>query len=400
MTTRLERARVTLLRAPSRLASSEITAPMDRIPAHRGRRASWYGSMDAVLVELAVDGLDDAAPVGLAVTQGGSAVAALLADHLLPLALGSPLRGVADVEALWERLRLATLPYGSDGLAAMARSAIDIAAWDLLGRVAEQPLVRLLGGEARRLPAYATGNDIEHHRALGLRTSKIGLRAGPWHDDGLADAIRQVEEAREAAGDDHGLMVDGWMGLDAPFAVALAPALRAARMQWLEEPLPPDDLDGLVAVARALGDVPLATGEHATSIPALLALPPAGVRVLQPDLAWCGGITAVRRLHDALPAGVELAPHLSGSPWGVHVAAALPSVRRVEWYVESAPDEPIDAVDGPLRGGPVPLAGEIGPGEAPGLGVAVDRAHVERWAVRTVDVAATRDARSASLHAD
>ncbi|ROR65190.1 enolase C-terminal domain-like protein [Agrococcus jenensis] len=396
MTARLRRARVTLLRAPTRLASSEITAPMDRFVDHRGRRASWYGSMETVLVELGVDGLDDASPVGLAVTQGGAAVAALLADHLLPLAMGTPITDADGVERLWERMRLATLPYGSDGLAAMARSAIDIAAWDLLGRLSGAPVVRLLGGEPRRLPVYATGNDIEHHRALGLRTSKIGLRAGPWHDDGLRSAITQIEDARALAGDDHGLMVDGWMGLDVPFAVALAPALREARMQWLEEPLPPDDVDGLSAIAAALGEVLLASGEHATSERALLALPPSGVRVLQPDLAWCGGITALRRLHRALPEGIELAPHLSGAPWGVHVAAALPSVRRVEWYVESSPGEPFDAVDAPLLGGPVPLDGEIASGDAPGLGVAVDRGHVERWAV---DLRAV-DASHASIHAD
>jgi L-rhamnonate dehydratase len=269
-------------------------------------------------------------------------------------------------------------------------SAIDIAAWDLLGRLSRAPVVRLLGGEPRSLPVYATGNDIEHHRALGLRTSKIGLRAGPWHDGGLRSAIAQVEDARALAGDEHDLMLDAWMGLDVPFALALAPALREARMQWLEEPLPPDTVDGLPAIAAALGEVMLATGEHATSERALLALPPAGVRVLQPDLAWCGGITALRRLHGALPEGVELAPHLSGAPWGVHAAAALPSVRRIEWYVEAAPGAPINAVDAPLLGGPVPLGGAIAPGEAPGLGIAVDREHIDRWAVSSTTVDALR----------
>lgn len=332
-----------------------------------------------MLLEIGIGGFDDPQAVGLAVTQGGGAVAALLSDHLLPLTLGEPIGAPADIEDIAERLRYATLPYGSGGIAAMARSVIDIALWDLLGCARGEPVHRLLGAERMSLPVYATGNDIEHHRELGFASSKVGLQAGPWHADGVRAAVAQVERARERAGDEHALMVDGWMGLTPEFVREIAPALSGASFAWLEEPLPPDATDALDSVAHALGDVALATGEHVTSTRHLLALPRHGVSVLQPDLAWCGGISAVTRLSRALPAGVELAPHLSGSPWGVHVAVALPQVRRVEWYVESLPGERPD-VDGPLWGAPAPEGGTIAPAARPGLGVAVNWSYVERWA--------------------
>lgn len=370
----IEAARVTLLQAPSRLASSEITAPMDRFAEHRGVRASWYGSMQSVLVELHADGVS-----GVAVTQGGRAVAALLADHLLPLIMRAPLAVLDDIELLWERCRIATLPYGAGGLAAMARSAIDLAAWDLLGRMTSTPVVRLLGGELRALEVYATGNDIEHHMRLGMRTSKIGLQAGPWHDHGLRNARAQLEDARERAGSDHALMVDGWMGLDAVFVAALAPTLSACHFTWLEEPLPPDEVTSLDAVADALGDVLLATGEHCASVQSLLRLARHGVRVVQPDLAWFGGLTALRHAEARLPAGIEIAPHLSGTPWGVHAAAAMPAVRRVEWYVEAGPDESEHDVERVLRDVPLPVDGTIAPTEKAGFGVEVDEEFVARW---------------------
>lgn len=380
MTMQLDAARVRVIRAPTRLASSEITAPMDRFFVHRGRRASWYGGMESVLVEIGIDGWDEAAHVGIAVTQGGAAVATLLEQHLLPLALGAKITRIRDIELLHEKLRLATLPYGSGGIAAMARSAIDIAVWDLFGKVRSTPVFRLLDGDPAPLPVYATGNDIEHHRALGFTTSKVGLQYGPWHHDGVRRACEQIERARECAGDRHGLMVDGWMGLDQTFVDGIAPTLRGASVEWLEEPLPPDDIRGLRGVARVLGDVKLATGEHATTRADLLTVAASGARVLQPDLAWCGGITEVRALAACLPVDVELAPHLSGTAWGVHVAASLPQVRRVEWYVESIPGESIGAARTPVVGGPVPTGGVIAPSEAPGLGLAVDAEFVDQWA--------------------
>lgn len=352
---------------------------MDRFPVHRGRRASWYGGMESVLVEIGADGLAEGVPVGLAVTQGGAAVAALLEQHLLPLALGTTITDIADLEQLYERMRIATFPYGSGGIAAMARSAIDIAAWDLFGKVRSMPVFRLLGGEPAPLPVYATGNDIEHHRALGFKTSKVGLQYGPWHDAGVLRAIDQIERARDRAGGGHGLMVDGWMGLDESFVSEIAPALRRCGIEWLEEPLPPEDVRGLGRVARILGGVKLATGEHATTHADLLAASSSGVSVLQPDLAWCGGITAIRELAAQVPAEIELAPHLSGTAWGVHVAAALPQVRRVEWYVESTPGEPVGAARGPVTGSPLPAGGVIAPSDEPGLGLAVDTEFVDRW---------------------
>ncbi|GAA3936716.1 L-rhamnonate dehydratase [Microbacterium soli] len=355
---------------------------MDRFAEYRGRRAGWYGGMDSVLVELGVDGLGSGAPVGLAVTQGGGAVAALLTEHLLPLTLGRRLEAVADIELLAEQLRLATHPYGSAGIAAMARSAIDIALWDLLGRLRSEPVYRMLGGDPSPMPVYATGNDIEHHRDLGFTASKVGLQYGPWHENGRARASDQIIGARARAGADHTLMADGWMGLDVPFVRSVSAALREAAFEWLEEPLPPDDQSGLALVAEVLGDVALATGEHATTHAELLLTARSGARVLQPDIAWCGGITAIRRLAAQLPPGVELTPHLSGTPWGLHVAAALPLVRRVEWYVESEPGEPLEAVQGPLTGGPLPSAGMISPREEPGLGIGVHAEFIDRWAGR------------------
>lgn len=353
---------------------------MDRFPRFRGRRASWYGGMDTVLLELSCLGR-----TGIALTQGGSACAAVLVEHLVPLVMGERIEEPDDILRIWRILLMATQPYGADGIAAMARSAIDLALWDLLGQLREEPVYSLLGGAPRSLPVYATGDDIEDHRERGLLSSKIGLKSGPWHDAGLDLAIAQLEHARERAGNDHELMVDAWMGLTVPFAAALGDALARAGIEWIEEPLLPNDLGGLEQLSARL-NTPIATGEHVRTVEGLLLLSRSGAGVIQPDLAWCGGLTALREVSGLLSPDVEIAPHLSGTPWGVHAASTFPSIRRVEWYVESLPGEDLGESSPYFRDGPVPVEGRIRPSEAPGLGISLDRSAVAEATVMSQSI--------------
>ncbi|WP_116953471.1 mandelate racemase/muconate lactonizing enzyme family protein [Jiangella endophytica] len=363
----------TVIDLPSRLAGTEIASPMDVFPEHRRRRASWYGSMSGVVVQVAAD---DA--VGVGWTQGGHAVAALVEHHLGPLLTG---KDSADVDGLWELARRACYPYGTDGLAAMARSALDLALWDLRGRRSGLPVHRLLGGTGRPLPVYASGNDLEYHQSLGFAASKIGLDHGPCDgDDGVRAVRATIAAARERAGAGHELMADAWMGWTPRFVRLVAPALAEAEVAWLEEPLPPDRPADHAGLVESLGPVRLATGEHLYSIESFARLIDAGVHVLQPDISWCGGLTAARRICDlAHEHGVEVALHLGGGPWGVHLSSAHPACRRAEWYVGSMPGEPLSAEPTIFTGVRYPDSGVISPGEDPGFGVTVDPTELARY---------------------
>lgn len=339
---------------------------MDRFPEHRRHRASWYGSMESVVLEVSAGGM-----TGISVTQGGQAVAAILTRHLGPNIIG---KNADDIEELWDFCRRATLPYGRDGLSAMARSAIDLALWDLRGRALSRPVYALLGAPLRGLPVYASGNDVEEHRRLGFCTSKWGVDVGPWTIDGERVAETQLRTARDRTGHDRTLMVDAWMGWDRDFSIKMAPVLEELAVEWLEEPLSPDaPMHDFEAVARALGSTHLAAGEHAYSLQAFERLVDAGVSVLQPDLAWCGGLTEGLRIAElAASSGVELAPHLGGAPWGLHLATASQAAIRAEWYVGSSPGAALDSEPSVLRNRQIPVDGEITAGDNFGFGVDVD----------------------------
>lgn len=364
-----------VLDLPSRLAATEIAAPMDKFVEHRHRRGSWYGSMEPVVVKITAG-----KRTGLGLTQGGRAVAALIDHHLGPLLHN---KDATKISELWELCRRASYPYGTSGLASMARSALDLALWDLAGHREGAPIWELLGGSQRTVEVYASGNDLEYLKSLGFTMIKIGLTAGPWDAEaGYAAVVDQVEAARRELGPERQLMVDAWMGWDPEFAAAIAPVLVQHNVSWLEEPLPPDCFAGLRSVADALGPVQLATGEHLYAVADFARLIELGVSILQPDLSWCGGLTAglaIGELADS--AGVEVAPHLGGLPWGLHLVSASSVCRRAEWYVGSQPGEPLSAEPTVFEGQTYPESGLLTPSTEPGFGVGLNEDLLQRYAI-------------------
>ncbi len=134
-------------------------------------------------------------------------------------------------------------------------------------------------------------------------------------------------------------MADAWMGWDLDYTIKFASVLADEGVLWLEEPLPPDATKSLAEARHALGRTKLATGEHGDSVDAFARLAATGgVDVLQPDVEWCGGLTAALRIAEiARNAGLELSPHLGGRVWGLHFIAASDVCRWAEWYAPSVP---------------------------------------------------------------
>ncbi|GAA2008143.1 hypothetical protein JL107_15965 [Nakamurella flavida] len=378
----IDGVRVAALAVPTVLASAEITSPMDAVPAHRHRRSSWYGSMGEVLVEISAGPLR-----GIGMTHGGQAVAALLREHLGPLLVGTD---PTDIAAQWDRLRRACYPYGTGGLAAMARSALDLALWDMRGHAEGVSVTALLGGTGTEIPVYATGNRVAEFVAAGFPAVKIGMPRGPWDGPSAVEAVSRVlERARVEAGPEAALMADAWMGWTPAFVAEVAPALHAAGLTWLEEPLPPDHTGDLPAVVNA-APVPIAGGEHLTHPHEFLALAAAGVGIWQPDVMWCGGLTAALRLADLADrtpvAGLgpsarsRLAPHLGAGPFSLPLVSARCPDHPAEWFVGTAQGAAWDTAPTVLHGAAFPDAGRITPSSAAGFGITLDEEAVNRYA--------------------
>jgi len=362
-----------------------FVSPMARYPQFR--RADWVtGWRRVACVVTAEDGT-----WGCGLTVHSAPVEQIITTHFAPVLVG---QDCMATEKLWDLMRRISAPYGTAGLASYAISAVDNALWDLKGKLLRRPVYELLGGpQKERIPCYASNTDIsygtEHSLAwfleLGFKAVKIFLRHGP--ESGI-EGIRRDEElvarAREQVGDDVELMVDAWMSLNVEYTVRLMEALRPYRIKWLEDYLLPEDLEGYMKVRQRLPWATLATGEHWYTIhPFALAASQGLVDILQPDVAWVGGITAaVRTCHLAEAHGLTVITHGGMNyPYGQHLAYAMPAIPMGERSEGVAPPGvPLEEMVA-LPGTAVIKNGSVVPADAPGFGIEVTLDWLEERAV-------------------
>jgi L-rhamnonate dehydratase len=309
-------------------------------------------------------------------------------DGLATLLIGeNPL----EVERLWYKMYRGSIYYGRRGVAIQAISAIDIALWDICGKVYKQPVHVLLGGKWRdSVRAYgstlfrptpeAMREAAQQYVAEGFTAVKFGW--GVFGRDRKRDAAL-VEAARVALGEDKDLLVDtGWFVERTPKeAIQVVRSIEQFRPFLVEELLHPEDYDGYRQVAETV-ETRIACGEQeATEWGFAELIERGGVDVLQPDLTRCGGFTVARKIvHMADRANRLVIPHSWSSDLltaaSLHLAAFQRRAEFVEFSTSQGPlsrmlvKEPLRMQNGYL---PVPTGH--------GLGVEVDDAVIEQYRV-------------------
>ena len=308
------------------------------------RRWRWGGPFEQLPSAIIAVIKTDQGIVGFGMGAGGTAAVEIIRGHLRHLLIGtSPL----DVEQRWDQMYSSGLLYGRRGLFPMALSAVDNALWDIAGKYAERPVTEMIGGWPReRLAIYQTGGDVRDGLARGIRHFKIGTRVGPHTPP---DEQRRVAEAvvaaRDLVGPDGNLMIDCVSrNGTADWAVGFARQLRPANLYFMEELLSPDNVFGYAELVRRIGGggpgwTRVACGEHEYTehgFDVLVRLNAA--EVLQPDITWCGGVTAAKRIRDLVEgAGLELIPHRGGSVWGLPIALTARTCTMAESFPAGSP---------------------------------------------------------------
>lgn len=290
-----------------------------------------------------------------------------------------------NITALWDKMYALTAVYGRRGALVHGMSAIDMALWDILGKVTGQPVYQLLGGAYRdRIAPYASILALDSpERTVEVAKGLVadGYRAIKFGWNGLGgDVGRDVEAialVRDAVGSDVDLMLDVGVPMPLQRAIALARALEPYGVGFLEEPLSPDDLAGYATLARSTA-TPIAAGEKETTRFGFADLVTrAGIAVAQPDIARVGGFTEARRVADHADLhGVTVIPHCWST--NILVAATLHFVASLR----SCPYLEYCIVDNPIRTSVtthhfVPVDGLVSVPTGPGLGVELDRDTIE-----------------------
>jgi L-alanine-DL-glutamate epimerase-like enolase superfamily enzyme len=269
---------------------------------------------------------------------------------------------------------------------------LDLALWDLAGKILAAPCWKLLGGLSSRVRVYASSGTLrdaaaqadaaERYLAQGFRALKLRFHRGDWHDD-----VRALEAVRARVGEKLELLVDCNQGWRMPWdtqaawtfkdALAVARELERLKVYWMEEPLHRADYAGMRALRAATG-VRVAAGEMTRQLHELRDLIAAGcVDVLQPDVALAGGITGLRRVAIlAQEHHIAFTPHTWTNGMGVtanaHLVAGLGDGPFLE-YPYDPPEWSLARRDFMMAS---PLSadadGWINLGDAPGMGYALD----------------------------
>ena len=351
------------------------------------------GSYDAcVLVVHTDNGLtgvgetESMAPAIQAIVRGPSA-------HNHARSLSAVLVGAdpADPVELWHRMYESTDYVGRRGLAMHAIGGVDLALWDLRGKIEGKPVHALLGGARRdRLPAYGTiypmAKTPEEVRAQVAEGQKKNLRnfkfaADPWWLDDIALTGRLLAAARAQAGDEAHLIVDAALSYrTAAEGLRLFPIFREVGIWFLEAPLPLDDVEGHLEMSRH--GLPIGVGDlgltHVREF--IEMMDHGGASICQPDISQVGGFTGIQQIAAAAYArgkrvithgyktNIEIAANL-------HFLAAQPNVEPLEFSLSHSPLRWHTTIEH----FPVEADGSVLVPQRPGLGVTLNEETIERY---------------------
>jgi L-alanine-DL-glutamate epimerase-like enolase superfamily enzyme len=358
-----------------RIEAIPLSIPMDHWappPMFGGRTRT---SMDALYVRLITSG--GIVGWGEAFWGGWQATAAALEHSVAPLVVG---KDATDM-TLPARLERVLHSMGRSGPLIHALSALDIALWDVRGKLEGRPVHALLGGKQRaRLAVYASllryGGVIADVRRNAARALERGYRQIKLHET-TAEAVAAT---RDVTGPDIPIMVDTNCAWLPDAAVAAVSAMAPSKPLWVEEPIwPPEDFEALAEVRLATG-VALAAGENATSALDFKTMIAAGaVDYVQPSAIKIGGITALWKIAtESEAAGVTCVPHVPyfgpGYLASVHVLAAKQRESALERFF-------CDLALMPYAGN-VPIAdGFVEVPDGPGLGADPEPELIARFRV-------------------
>ena len=312
-------------------------------------------------------------------------------SHTVVSGLGRLLVGLnpLDTRVIYEKLYQSTFYYGRRGAVVHAMGGLDMALWDIAGKVHDKPIYQLLGGAFnKKFRAYASilfGQDGRETREIGAKWVGRGFRAVKfgWAPMGQNEKLdlELVEGARQGVGDENDVLIDAGCCWDTVTAIRRSQQFEDYGILWLEEPLEQDNLDGynkLCSVSR----IPIAAGEGESGRFAWRDLiERGGIGIAQIDLARNGFTEAVRIADMAEDRGLRVVNHFYTT--GINLAAGLHwlATRKTAFILEYCVEETPLRWDLTKQKMKIDAEGNVAVPEGPGLGIDLDDDAIDRYRV-------------------
>ncbi len=364
---------------------SRVAVPIERlevrafcIPTEGGPESDGtivWDSTTMVLVQITAAG-----QVGMGYTYADTAAATIIHDTLRAVVVGAD---AACNGAIWSNMVASVRNLGRDGLTSMAISAVDIALWDLKGKLLDQPVCALLGMSRREVPIYGSGGFTSYDMG------KLRAQLSGWVEAGIprvkmkigrtpSDDLKRIAAARAAIGEAE-LFVDANGAYTRKQALDFAGAFTDYGVSWYEEPVYHQDFEGLALIrAAAPASMEIAAGEYGYGLYHFgRMLDAQTVDVLQADATRCGGFSGLLAVDGLcqvkmIPLSTHCAPHLH-----LHAGASLKTLRHMEYFYDHVRIEEMffDGIQEPRNG---TLSPDL---SRPGIGLDLRLRDAERYAI-------------------
>lgn len=379
-----------------------VSYPMDE---KRYYAKGAFESRNVLIVKVTTDtGLTG---IGESAHWGGptSTTEAMIEDELSEYVIGED---PTHIEKIWEDIYVGTGQHGRRGVTVTGMSGIDIALWDLAGKIHDVPTYKLLGSFKDRVKAYASAgyytdrdDDIEKlaedmagYVEDGFTAVKLKLGRDPYTETiakwdqyngvskkSLDEDEKRVEAVRESVGPETDLMVDPNNNWDGKTTLRMAERLKDQDLYAIEEPIPVDDTKGMAKINSDI-NVPLAGCETAyTRYEFRELIDEDCVDIVQPGINWVGGISEAQKIAAMAASRNKLfMPHAFSSAIdlaaAIHVTCSIPNSEFVEYDQTDYNKLVTDMVENPFE---LDEEGYVSPNDRPGLGIELDESFIETY---------------------
>lgn len=318
-----------------KIAKVDVYMVADHVPGNISDATRKVDDIGFIVVKVTTDqGLEG---IGITYNEvGGEGTAVVIDKCIAPRIIG---RSPFETEVIWADLFQYLRGVGRKGMTFCAISAVDIALWDLKGKIVGLPLFRLLGGNKTKIPVYASGGwssysddelvaEMKDFVDAGYRMVKfkVGVEGG----NNIRRDVKRVRMVREALGEDVGIMLDANNCWDAATGARFANMAKEYDIMFLEEPTFADDLPGLARFKMST-DVPLASGEHEyTKFGCRDLILNKAADIIQIDFTRAGGYTEAVKVAAMTQAwNLKFAPHCMENIH-IHLMSAMPNSMFLE----------------------------------------------------------------------
>ncbi|MCL5990467.1 MAG: mandelate racemase/muconate lactonizing enzyme family protein [Candidatus Thermoplasmatota archaeon] len=331
--------KITLIELPKRnkhswLDDQRIYGPMSKYKKYSASRGSWMNLDNRVLCILE----DKEGNFGTSLTSGGTSVIGIIKDQLSGFLLNSE---SININRTYDLMYSSTSPYGHGRIIMSGIAAVDIALWNLISKIKKERIYNMLGGIINEnLKIYGTISTTTRIKNPIYGLYKVAANFGPEDGrSGINSLVKIIRRLKKDLGTDKEIAIDCFSSWDPEFTIEVCNSLRDIGIAWIEDPVEPTDLDGYKIIRRAIPWQKIAAGNFIYDpVEANRFLSTRTINIIQPDLSWCGGISAAMRMaYNAQTYRVSFSPHNAASqPWALQVMSAIPNSGLAELVVTNS----------------------------------------------------------------